>query len=83
MLATNALATCPEILAPGMLVSPAPDPINLPDVVTLPTTLRYNKSSTTFKLEYSTFELNVVPVNALAAIFVAVMPVINAPLPSK
>ena len=83
MPAVKALATCPEMFAAGTFVNPAPDPINLPLVVTLPTTSRYNKSSTTCRLEYSTLELNVVPVNAAAEMFVAVMPVKKAPLPIK
>ena len=78
---TKALATCPETLAPGIFVSPAPDPINLPVVVTLPATSRYNKSSTTFKLEYITFELNVSPTNVLAFTLDVAIPVNNAPLP--
>ena len=78
-----ALATGPDTLAPGIFVSPAPDPMNLPVVVTLPITSKYSKSSTIFRLEYSTFELKVSPTNALAFTLDADMPVSNAPLPIK
>ena len=73
----------PEILAAGIFVKPAPDPMNLPEVVTLPSTSKYNKLSTTCKLEYLTFELSVVPTNVPALIFYMVIPVSNAPLPMK
>ena len=81
--ASVALATVPVTLAPGMLVKPAPDPMNLPCVVTLPTTSRYNKSSTTFRLEYNTLELKTSPINALAFTPDVDIPVSRAPLPIK
>ena len=81
--AVTALPTAPIILAPGIFVSPAPDPIKRPDVVIFPITSRYNRSSTTFRLEYNTLELSVVPVSAPAAILVAVIPVNSEPLPIK
>ena len=78
-----ALGTVPVMLAPGMFVNPAPDPINCPVVVILPTTSRYNKSSTTFRLEYNTLELKTSPTNALAFTPEVDIPVSNAPLPIK
>ena len=84
MAATVALGTTPVILAPGMPVNPAPDPMNLPLVVTLPSTLTDNKLPTVVKLEYRTFELKVLPTKALALEFALVaIPVRNAPLPIK
>ena len=77
------MATAPVTLTPGMLVRPAPDPINLPVVVTLPITSKYNKSSTTFRLEYNTLELSTSPTNALAFTPEVDMPVNSAPLPIK
>ena len=73
----------PVTLAPGIPVKPAPDPINLPVVVTLPLTLTNNKLPTVCKVEFSTLALSVDPTKALASTFDAAMPVSNEPLPIK
>ena len=83
VVALVALDTVPVMFAPGIFVKPEPDPMNCPVVVILPTTSRYNKSSTTLRLEYNTLELSVVPTKALALTLDADTPVRNAPLPSK
>ena len=83
VVATVALGTVPTTLAPDMFDKPAPDPINCPVVVMLPITSRYNRSSTTFRLEYNTLALKTSPINALALTSDADTPVNWLPLPIK
>ena len=73
----------PVTLAPVMFVRPAPDPMNLPEVVMLPSELTYNRLPTVVRLENITLELRVDPTKALALDPPpAAIPVRKAPLPS-
>ena len=67
-------------MLPAALTMPAVDKLPL---IVLPTTLKLAKLPTCVRLEYNTFELNVLPVNAAALILEAVTPVSCEPLPMK
>ena len=83
VVAYEALAIVPTMFAAGIFVKPAPEPINLPEVVMLPSTFTYTKLPTACRLEYNTFALSVDPTNAPALTFDAAIPVNKDPLPIK
>ena len=70
-------------LAPGIPVKPAPEPMNLPVVVTLPLTLTNKRLPTVCNVEFNTLALSVDPTSVLALTFDATKPVSNEPLPIK
>ena len=67
-------------MLPVALINP---PVNKLPLFVFPATLRLPSVPTCVKLEYSTVELNVLPVIALASTPDAVTPVNKLPLPIK
>ena len=79
-LTNPAVRTLPPIMLPVEVTSPV---VRKLPASMLPVTLKFPSVPTEVKLEYSTFELNVLPTKALAFTLEAVTPVNWLPLPMK